>query len=59
MVYHLGTVAFGSLIIAIIKTIRAVLAYIQRQVRLVLNMLTTAVILRHTALALVWLIRIH
>lgn len=31
--YHLGTVAFGSLIIAIIKTIRTVLAYIQRQAK--------------------------
>ena len=31
--HHLGTVAFGSLIIAIIKTIEAVLAYIQRQAK--------------------------
>mmetsp|Transcript_16362 Transcript_16362/g.27658 ORF Transcript_16362/g.27658 Transcript_16362/m.27658 type:complete len:673 (+) Transcript_16362:87-2105(+) len=31
--YHLGTAAFGSLIIAVIKTIRAVLAYIQRQAK--------------------------
>lgn len=29
--YHLGTVAFGSLIIAIIKTIRAIVAYIQKK----------------------------
>lgn len=31
--YHLGTAAFGSLIIAIIKTIRAVLSYLQRQAK--------------------------
>ncbi len=31
--YHLGTAAFGSLIIAIIKTIRAVIAYIQRKAK--------------------------
>jgi choline transporter-like protein 2/4/5 len=30
-VYHLGTAAFGSLIIAIIKTIRAILTYIQKK----------------------------
>lgn len=30
-VYHLGTAAFGSLIIAVIKTIRAVLTYIQKK----------------------------
>jgi hypothetical protein len=29
--YHMGTAAFGSLIIAIIKTIRAVIAYLQKQ----------------------------
>lgn len=29
--YHIGTAAFGSLIIAIIKTIRTVVAYIQRK----------------------------
>ena len=31
--YHMGTAAFGSLIIAIIKTIRAVLLYIQKKAR--------------------------
>lgn len=31
--YHLGTAAFGSLIIAIIKTIRAVIAYMQRKAK--------------------------
>ncbi|KAL7548947.1 hypothetical protein ACHAWF_012218 [Thalassiosira exigua] len=30
-VYHLGTAAFGSLIIAIVKTIRAILTYIQKK----------------------------
>jgi hypothetical protein len=30
-VYHLGTAAFGSLIIAVVKTIRAVIAYIQKK----------------------------
>lgn len=33
MWYHQGTAAFGSLVIAIIKTIRAVLAYIQRKAK--------------------------
>lgn len=31
--YHLGTAAYGSLVIAIIKTIRAILAYIQRKAK--------------------------
>lgn len=31
--YHMGTIAFGSLIIAIILTIRAILAYIQRKAK--------------------------
>jgi choline transporter-like protein 2/4/5 len=31
--YHTGTAAFGSLIIAIIKTIRAVIAYIQKKAK--------------------------
>jgi choline transporter-like protein 2/4/5 len=31
MWYHLGTAAFGSLIIAIIKTIRAIVAYLQKK----------------------------
>jgi len=31
--YHMGSAAFGSLIIAIIKTIRAVIAYLQRQAK--------------------------
>ncbi|GMH50439.1 hypothetical protein TrRE_jg6437 [Triparma retinervis] len=33
MWYHLGTAAFGSLIIAIIKTIRVVIAYLQHKFR--------------------------
>lgn len=31
--YHAGTAAFGSLIIAIIKTIRAIVTYIQKKTR--------------------------
>jgi solute carrier family 44 (choline transporter-like protein), member 2/4/5 len=31
--YHLGTAAFGSLIIAVIRTIRSVLAYIQKHAK--------------------------
>ena len=31
--YHLGTAAHGSLIIAIIKTIRAVVAYMQKKAK--------------------------
>jgi len=33
LLYHLGTAAFGSLIIAIIKTIRAVLTYLQNKAK--------------------------
>ena len=33
MIYHLGTAAYGSLVIAIIKTIRAVLAYLQKKAK--------------------------
>ncbi|CAM9231590.1 unnamed protein product [Heterosigma akashiwo] len=33
MWYHMGTAAFGSLIIAIIKTIRAIIAYLQKKHR--------------------------
>mmetsp|Transcript_2504 Transcript_2504/g.5963 ORF Transcript_2504/g.5963 Transcript_2504/m.5963 type:complete len:703 (+) Transcript_2504:182-2290(+) len=32
IVYHLGTCAFGSLIIAIIKMLRAIMAYIKKQI---------------------------
>lgn len=31
--HHLGTIAFGSLIIAVIKTIRAILTYIQKKAK--------------------------
>lgn len=31
--YHFGTAAFGSLIIAIIKTVRAILTYIQKHAK--------------------------
>lgn len=33
ILHHLGTVAFGSLIIAIIRTIRAVVSYFQRKLK--------------------------
>ena len=33
MFYHLGTAAFGSLVIAIIKTIRVIIAYIQNKTK--------------------------
>lgn len=33
LIYHLGTAAYGSLVIAIIKTIRAVVAYIQKKAK--------------------------
>lgn len=32
-IYHIGTAAFGSLVIAIILTIRAIIAYIQRKAK--------------------------
>merc|ERR1711988_444237 len=32
-VYHLGTVAFGALVIAIVKTIRAILLYIKKKLK--------------------------
>ena len=33
ILHHLGTVAFGSLIIALIRTIRAVVSYFQRKLK--------------------------
>ena len=33
MLYHLGTVAFGSLIVTIIQIVRALLKYLERKVR--------------------------
>ncbi|KAF0288293.1 Choline transporter-like protein 2 [Amphibalanus amphitrite] len=42
--YHLGTVAFGSLIIAIIRMARATLEYIQRQTKGVDNPLARGII---------------
>jgi hypothetical protein len=44
MWYHLGTAAFGSLIIAIIKTIRAVVAYLQNQAKNSKNKVLQAVL---------------
>ncbi|CAE7456067.1 slc44a1, partial [Symbiodinium microadriaticum] len=42
--YHLGTAAFGSLIIAIIKTIRAILAYLQKKAKKSGNQLALCVL---------------
>lgn len=42
--YHLGTAAFGALIIAIIKTIRAVVAYFQKKAKDTKNKLLQAVL---------------
>jgi len=44
MWYHLGTAAFGSLLIAIIKTIRAVIAYLQKKAAKSKNALLKAVL---------------
>uniref|UniRef100_A0A7S4TAG2 Choline transporter-like protein n=2 Tax=Ditylum brightwellii TaxID=49249 RepID=A0A7S4TAG2_9STRA len=46
LMYHLGTAAFGSLIIAIIKTIRAMFAYIQRKLSSKPGSKTVQIILR-------------
>ncbi|CAN0204599.1 unnamed protein product, partial [Ectocarpus fasciculatus] len=42
--YHSGTAAFGSLIIAIIKTIRAIVAYIQKKTKDTHNQILKAVL---------------
>ncbi|CAM9190959.1 unnamed protein product, partial [Ectocarpus sp. 12 AP-2014] len=42
--YHSGTAAFGSLIIAIIKTIRAIVAYIQKKTKDTHNKILQAVL---------------
>ena len=39
-VYHLGTVAFGSLILAVIRMIRTVLEYVEKKCKMVNNDLT-------------------
>ncbi|GMI20916.1 hypothetical protein TeGR_g11602 [Tetraparma gracilis] len=44
MWYHMGTAAFGSLIIAIIKTIRAVVAYLQKKAAKSKNKILVAVL---------------
>ena len=36
-VYHLGTIAFGSLIIAIIKFIRAIVSYVENKLKMYNN----------------------
>lgn len=43
-VFHLGTVAFGSLIIAIIKMIRTVVSYVESKLKLYDNDLTRCLI---------------
>ncbi|KAL3796266.1 hypothetical protein HJC23_008586 [Cyclotella cryptica] len=50
--YHLGTAAFGALVIAIIKTIRAVLSYIQK--RAAKSKIRLAVILLKVLQCLIW-----
>ena len=39
-VFHLGTIAFGSLIIAIIRTIRTILEYVEKKCQKFNNDLT-------------------
>lgn len=51
---HLGTAAFGSLIIAIVKTIRAVLTYIQKKA--VKSKLRVAVVILSVLKCLLWCI---
>ncbi|KAL7520434.1 hypothetical protein ACHAWX_005161 [Stephanocyclus meneghinianus] len=52
LVYHLGTAAFGALIIAMIKTIRAILSYIQKKATK--SKLRLAVVLLKVLKCLVW-----
>lgn len=54
LVYHLGTAAFGSLIIAIVKTIRAVLTYVQTKASK--SKLRIAVVILSVLKCLVWCI---
>lgn len=42
--YHLGTVAFGSLILTICRLIRVILAYIQKQLKAYDNVVTRAIL---------------
>ncbi len=44
MLYHLGTVAFGSLIIAVIRMVRTVLSYIEEKLKKYNNDLTRCLI---------------
>lgn len=41
--YHLGTVAFGSLILTICRLIRTILAYIQKKLKMYDNVVTNAI----------------
>ena len=50
--YHLGTAAFGSLVIAIVKTISAVLTYVQNKA--VKSKLRVAVVLLSVLKCLLW-----
>ena len=50
--YHLGTAAFGSLIIAIVKTIRAILTYIQKKATK--SKLRVAVVILSVLKCLLW-----
>ena len=52
LVYHLGTAAFGSLIIAVVKTIRAVLTYMQKKLRK--SKLRIAVVILAALKCLLW-----
>lgn len=53
-VYHLGTAAFGSLIIAVVKTIRAVLTYIQKKASK--SKLKVAIVILAVLKCLLWLL---
>jgi len=50
--YHLGTAAFGSLIIAIVKTVRAILTYIQKKASK--SKLRVAVVILSVLKCLLW-----
>ncbi|KAL9190133.1 hypothetical protein ACHAXT_007344 [Thalassiosira profunda] len=50
--YHLGTAAFGSLIIAVVKTVRAVLTYIQKKATK--SKLKVAVVILSVLKCLLW-----
>lgn len=43
--YHLGTCAFGSLIVAIVKTVRVILTYVQKKISKIENTFAKAVLM--------------